>query len=223
MSTLSRLQRLSSIFEEPSWSLFLSYSRLRRPFDEARKYQLRYHGRRYPPIPTMAPSRKRLQKERDESAHPSDSDPEPQPKPKRKKRKFKDTMEAQKHNPWVEYEAAHSGEERSVGGSDDELIADSSDREFVQELPETQVSASYDQAAIYRQSLLSQAPASRVPVFAKRPLRRGAPQYNFASPSRRRHIPSSSPDRHDEPDEYIQGSFVVDDDADISYMTSLSD
>ncbi|KAK7694443.1 hypothetical protein QCA50_001629 [Cerrena zonata] len=167
-----------------------------------------------------APPRKRLQKQRDEPLAHSDSDSDPQPKPKRKKRKFQDTMEMQKHNPWVEYEASHSGEERSAGGSDDEVIANSSDREFVQELPETQISASYDQSAIYRQSLLSQAPASRIPMFARGPMRRGAHQYNFAGPSRRRHLPSSSPDRRDdEPDEYVQGSFVVDDDVELSYLS----
>lgn len=170
-----------------------------------------------------APPRKRLQKQRDEPTVHSESDSDPQPKPKRKKRKFQDAMEMQKHNPWVEFEASHSGDERSAGDSDDEVVANSSDHEFLRELPETQVSASYDQTAIYRQSLLSQAPG-RAPLFAKGPARRGAHRYNFAEPSRRRHVPSSSPDRaNDEPDEYIQGSFVVDDDAEISYITSLSD
>ncbi|CAL1696540.1 unnamed protein product [Somion occarium] len=171
------------------------------------------------PLAMPPASQRRLQRQRESPSPSPDSDPQP----KRKKRKFRDAMDAQNHVPWIDMEASHSGDERSVGGSDDDLAANSSDREFVQELPETQMPPSYDQSAVYRRSLFTQAPGSTGPAFAKGPVRRGAHRYNFAGPSRLQHPLSSSPGGPDEHDDYVHGSFVVDDDADISYITSLSD
>ncbi|TBU36016.1 hypothetical protein BD309DRAFT_86564, partial [Dichomitus squalens] len=48
--------------------------------------------------------------------------PTPPPaQPPRKKRKFKDTAEAWRHNPWIDVEATHSGDEMSVGSSQPDL------------------------------------------------------------------------------------------------------
>ncbi|KAH9006014.1 P-loop containing nucleoside triphosphate hydrolase protein [Lactarius hatsudake] len=103
--------------------------------------------------------------------------------------------------------ATHSGDE--VGGgsssaatlSEDEEEESESDMRFVTELPPTQASPSYDQSAVYRQSLLSQAPAApfSVPAFAAHP---------------------SPPQPREEDDYYMLGSFVVDDEAEISIMQS---
>lgn len=119
-------------------------------------------------------------------------------------------------------EAQHSGDEVSEGSShpsDDE--ESESDRRFLEELPETQMSPSYDQDMAYQAGLLSQAPAEMGLAFARKPVRHGAlglaggREYS----NRRRPGVSSSPPRDDnsEPDEYQFGSFVVDDSAEISY------
>ncbi|KAI0757213.1 hypothetical protein C8Q80DRAFT_1281665 [Daedaleopsis nitida] len=165
-------------------------------------------------------SQKRLQRDR-----PCSPSPEAQPPPKKRKRKFKNAAEVARHNPWVELEATHSGDERSAGGSSEpETVLDSDDRMFVDEPLETQMSPSYDQSAVYRQSLLTQVPGGRGPVFANRPVRRGqaafGPSRSGRSTSRagyRRGVSSSPAHPDDEPDEYVFGSFVVDDDAEISY------
>ncbi|KAH8100558.1 P-loop containing nucleoside triphosphate hydrolase protein [Cristinia sonorae] len=167
-----------------------------------------------------APKRTRILRHRDSS-----SPPPPKP-PKKKRHVFKDTAEAQKNNPWVEYEAEHSGDEHSIGSSGAEDM-DEYDSSFVQDFPETQASPSYDQTAIYRQSLLSQAPARAIrgPVFASKPARRGQPAARAASGSGSRRIVSSSPRRHtdEEADEYVFGSFVVDDEEDIPFAGHSSD
>ncbi|KAH9950517.1 P-loop containing nucleoside triphosphate hydrolase protein [Amylocystis lapponica] len=168
------------------------------------------------PLAMPPPSQRRLQ-------HPRSSpSPEPQPKPpKRKKRKFKDLAEAQKMNPWIDVEATHSGDERSLGSSDVDQPSHGYDRHFVQDFPETQVSPSYDQSAIYRRSLLTQAPGM-APVFADRPVSRGVGSFMLAGPSRPRPIVSSSPRLVDEDDGYVFGSFVVEDDAEISFAGNSS-
>ncbi|KAG8220105.1 P-loop containing nucleoside triphosphate hydrolase protein [Butyriboletus roseoflavus] len=123
-----------------------------------------------------------------------------------------------RHHPWLDGEAAHSGDEESAGSShsEDDVESDS-DRQFVKDTADTQVSPSYDQTLAYRQSLFTQAGLVNAPVFANRPGRVGA----FVSTrehSRRRPMVSSSPPREDlEPDEYAFGSFVVEDDADLSF------
>ena len=163
--------------------------------------------------PAMPPlSQRRLQR------HQSPPSPIPNsPPPKRRKRLFKDAAEVQKHNPWVELEASHSGDEKDIGSSDVEDVANASDLQFVDELPETQVSPSYNQTAIYRQSLLTQVPGRNPggPVFSKQPARRGANWFKESASPRQT---VSSPSRTEAAsDDYVLGSFVVDDEADISY------
>ncbi|KAJ7492863.1 hypothetical protein FB451DRAFT_1219867 [Mycena latifolia] len=119
-------------------------------------------------------------------------------------------------------EAIHSGDEVSEGSSGSEVESDS-DRQFLQGLPETQMSPSYDQSFAYRQSLLTQAPGGgRIPTFASRPARRGMFGGGRSESSRRRPQVSSSPprDADEEPDTYALDSFVVDDDEEISFLSS---
>ncbi|KAJ7071266.1 P-loop containing nucleoside triphosphate hydrolase protein [Mycena amicta] len=116
-------------------------------------------------------------------------------------------------------EAIHSGDEVSQGesGSDDE--ESESDRQFLKDIPNTQVSPSYDQSMVYRQSLLTQMPG-RGPQFANRPIRQGlfgGGLSEIARKQQRATISNSSPPREDsEPDEYAIGSFVVADDSFLS-------
>ncbi|KAJ7139882.1 hypothetical protein C8R44DRAFT_765650 [Mycena epipterygia] len=119
-----------------------------------------------------------------------------------------------------DHEAVHSGDETSEGSSGSEVESES-DRQFLQSLPETQMSPSYDQSFAYRQSLLTQAPAGG-PKFVNRPARRGMFAGGLSESSRRRPQVSSSPPRDpdEEPDAYDIGSFVVDDDEDISFLSS---
>ncbi|KAK0473195.1 hypothetical protein IW261DRAFT_1423734 [Armillaria novae-zelandiae] len=121
-------------------------------------------------------------------------------------------------------DAVHSGDEVSEGSSHSEDDVESeSDRRFLEELPETQLSQSYDQSLAYRESLLSQAPvAGAGPVFAHRPVRRGPFGGRSNSVAERRAILSSSPFRDEEPDEYEMDSFVVDDDAEILYSGRIA-
>lgn len=117
--------------------------------------------------------------------------------------------------------AIHSGDEVSEGSSGSEDEEDEEDRLFLKEVPETQVSPSYDQTLAYRQSLFTQAPVgARAPAFANGPVRRGV-LGRLGVSTRPRLVTSSSPPREDdnEPDEYALGSFVVDDDAEISYLS----
>ena len=124
---------------------------------------------------------------------------------------------------WVENEAEHSGDEISDGaisGAEDQS-ENEYDREFVNDFPSTQVSPSYNQTQIYRESLLTQAPRGRGPAFSRGPARRKpfgnidrrVPQYSTVSSS-----PTRDPDEG--PDEYEMDSFVVPDDAEISYTLS---
>ncbi|THH06954.1 hypothetical protein EW146_g9461 [Bondarzewia mesenterica] len=146
---------------------------------------------------------------------------------KRKNIKVRDTAVAGKINPWIDVEANHSGDAVSGGSSDVEHmdLESEPDRRFIQGLPETQVSPSYDQLAVYQQSLFTQPPQDgKAPAFAKPPRRHGftrggASGSNFRA--RQRVLSSPPPDVSDEgADSYMLGSFVVDDDAEISYMPS---
>lgn len=139
--------------------------------------------------------------------------PGPRPK-KRKKQRFADIVEAKRHNPWIDVEASQSGEEGSADEDEDSMMTEA-DRGFIA-ADATQVSPSYDQAAVYRRSLMTQAPGGTVPKFARAPLRRGVGA--FVGPSRGRAQVSSSPPRDSEPDEYVFGSFVVADDTEDSYL-----
>ncbi|KAI0067885.1 P-loop containing nucleoside triphosphate hydrolase protein [Artomyces pyxidatus] len=171
------------------------------------------------PLRTPPPSQKRIHHARE----PSPSTPSPPVR--RKKLRIEDTAAARNANPWIDVEATHSGDEISGGSSDVERMdgEDEDDKQFITEASMTQVSPSYDQYAAYRQSLLSQAPAgTKVPAFAGPPQRRGATYRLGPTRENTRRVPvSSSPPREGElPDEYMLGSFVVDDEAEISYMPS---
>ncbi|KIK99878.1 hypothetical protein PAXRUDRAFT_822238 [Paxillus rubicundulus Ve08.2h10] len=182
-------------------------------------FAVRPAGRR-PAIPTAAFATPDIQsplrrlKRKDTELIPQASTPPPQPKKQKRK-----PITSIRHNPWLDGEAMHSGDEESEGSShsEDDVESDS-DRQFLKDIADTQVSPSYDQTVAYRQSLLSQAPRlAGGPTFANRPVRRGG----FASArehAHRRLMVSSSPPRdNSELDEYAIGSFVVDDDADISF------
>lgn len=165
------------------------------------------------PLVMPPPSQRRL--------HRQSESPPPSPAPRKpKRRKFKDLAEAQKANPWLDVEATHSGDERSVGSSDVEN-EDGYEPSFVRDVPETQVSPSYDQSAVYRRSLMTQAPGGsrQGPVFANRPAARGWSVLGGRSASR---IVPSSPRYEDEDDDYEFGSFVVQDDEDISFTLHSS-
>lgn len=133
------------------------------------------------------------------------------PPPKRSKQK---PFVSMRHNPWLDGEAAHSGDEASQGSShsEDDVESDS-DRQFIKDIANTQVSPSYDQSLAYRRGLLTQASPGG-PAFSTRPVRRQL--YARGESAKRRAGVSSSPVREDDlPDEYAIGSFVVDDDEDI--------
>jgi ATP-dependent DNA helicase MPH1 len=153
-------------------------------------------------------------KRKDTELVPRASTPPLQPKKKKHK-----PITSIRHNPWLDGEAMHSGDEESEGSShsEDDVESDS-DRQFLKDVADTQVSPSYDQAVAYRQSLLSQAPRlAGGPTFANRPVRRGGFTSARDHAHRRLMFSSSPPRDNSEPDEYAIGSFVVDDDADISF------
>ncbi|KAG1777424.1 hypothetical protein EV702DRAFT_1103196 [Suillus placidus] len=130
------------------------------------------------------------------------------------KRSKKKPFISMRHNPWLDGEAAHSGDEASEGSSysEDDVESDS-DRQFIKDIANTQVSPSYDQSLAYRRGLLTQAPPGG-PAFATRPVRREV--YARGESAKRRAGVSSSPIPEDDLlDEYAIGSFVVDDDEDI--------
>lgn len=139
--------------------------------------------------------------------------------PPQRPKKRRKPMVSIRHNPWLDGEAEHSGDEVTDGSSHSEDDVESeSDRQFLKDMPDTQVSPSYDQFQVYRRSLLTQPPQTQsLPVFANQPARRGA-FMTAREHSRRQTMVSSSPQREDdEPDEYVFGSFVVADDADLSF------
>jgi ATP-dependent DNA helicase MPH1 len=146
----------------------------------------------------------------------------PAPKSKKQKR-AKPSLLAKRVNPLFDGEAAHSGDEESEGlsGSEEE---DEYDRSFIKDSPMTQMSPSYEQTQIYRQSLLTQAPGGggRQPLFANGPAR--SRPFGRLQPKKQVYLLSSSPppDGEDEPNEYEHGSFVVGDD-DLSMEAAGSD
>ncbi|KAF7339675.1 P-loop containing nucleoside triphosphate hydrolase protein [Mycena sanguinolenta] len=155
-----------------------------------------------PEVEMAPPSRRRLHRRKS---------PNKAPKPSKHRAPF----------PKAHYdmEAVHSGDEVSEGSSGSEDPESESDRQFLQELPETQVSPSYDQSFVYRQSLLTQPPGAG-PHFGDRPMRRGMFRGGLSESSRRRPQVSSSPPRDpDDEDEYEFGSFVVGDE---SFLSSES-
>ena len=138
------------------------------------------------------------------------------------KKRRRDKTELLMAPEWVENEAAHSGDEISDGiisGAEDQS-ENEYDREFVNDFPSTQVSPSYNQTQIYRESLLTQAPRGRGPAFARDPIRR-KPFGNIDKRLPQHSVSSSPPRGPDEgPDEYEMDSFVVPDDAEITYSLS---
>jgi hypothetical protein len=118
-------------------------------------------------------------------------------------------------NEFLEIEAIHSGDEVEAGSSDSEGEANSSDREFVVDTSATQVPSDYDQSAIYRQGLFTQAPMGGAPRFASGPTRAGFLGRGRIAASLTPDAASSSPMKDDELDRYSYGSFVVEDDDDI--------
>ncbi|PCH33448.1 nucleoside triphosphate hydrolase protein [Wolfiporia cocos MD-104 SS10] len=165
------------------------------------------------PLAMPSPSQRHLQNRESSSPPPIRRPP---------KRKFKNLAEARKANPWLDVEATHSGDERSIGSSDVDAGADEYEKDFVRDEPETQASPSYDQSAVYRRSLLTQAPGGGGPVFAGRPARRGWGLPGTGEGSRPQPALSSSPRDDPDDDEYEFGSFIVRDDAEISYADELS-
>ncbi|KZT06380.1 P-loop containing nucleoside triphosphate hydrolase protein [Laetiporus sulphureus 93-53] len=172
------------------------------------------------PLATPPPSQRRLQREQCSPSPPSRRGNAAKPR----KRQFKNLAEAQKRNPWIDVEASHSGDERSVGSSGPEHSGDEYEKDFVTGSPATQASPSYDQSAVYRRSLFTQAPggAAKNPIFADHPARPGRGSRARNDFSSARHVLSSSPPLEDEDDDYMLGSFIVDDDAEISFSASAS-
>jgi ATP-dependent DNA helicase MPH1 len=153
----------------------------------------------------LSPPRRRLRRRRSTSPCPSLAE---------QNSKKSDYRIPRIYNPFLDMEAIHSGDELSAGSSQVDENEREFDRAFLQGLPETQVSPSYDQTMVYKQSLLTQAPMRGKPlVFKNSHIRHRA--------SRARPIVSSSPTMADrEPDEYAIGSFVVDDDAEVVHLSS---
>ena len=158
------------------------------------------------------PSQRRLRRNND--SHES----EPQQKKKRKAKNKSKTLTKRKHNPLLDYSAEHSGEEVSAGLSSDDDTESESDRLFIKDSPMTQASPSYDQTLAYRKGLMTQAPGSSGPSFAQGPTRKGP--FGRMQPRVRRRVIDSSPPADDD---YEFGSFIVDNDAEISYLTQADD
>lgn len=156
------------------------------------------------------PSQRRLRRLQDSSPAPEE------PKPKEKKRKH---LIKRKRNPLLDYTAEHSGDDISSGLSDsDDDVESESDRLFIKNSPMTQISPSYNQTLIYRKSLMTQASVDG-PDFHQGPVRNKP--FGRMEPRKRRRVVDSSPPPED--DEYEFGSFVVDNDAEISYLTQADE
>jgi len=138
-----------------------------------------------------------------------------------KSKRTKPSLLARDVNPLFDGEAGHSGDEVSEGrsGSEDDEESES-DRLFIRDSPLTQGTQSYEQTQIYRQSLMTQAGGGL--GFSKGPIR-ARPFGRIDGPTRDYGLPSSSPPPPDEHlDNYELGTFVVDDEDEISYDQDLS-
>ncbi|KZV77669.1 P-loop containing nucleoside triphosphate hydrolase protein [Peniophora sp. CONT] len=170
------------------------------------------------PSADTSPALKRLQRgPRPAAADPLSSSPIAQrPLKKLKKIRVHDTAAVGRRNQFLDVEAGHSGDEQSAGSDDggDPELSSEGDNSFLAEPGATQMSPSYDQSAIYRTSLLSQAPPGWGPQFGNGPKRRGAVPYAARERAQRGAL-SSDGERDSEPDDYEMGSFVVDDEADL--------
>lgn len=140
--------------------------------------------------------------------------------PKKRKTKTK-LLTKRKQNPLLDYAAEHSGDEVSTGSSNSGEDPESeSDRLFIKDSPITQISASYDQTDAYHTSLMTQTPGGfSGPVFGRGPLRNQP--FGRMEPRVRRMVVDSSPPPED--DNYEFGSFVIADDAEVSYLTQVDD
>ncbi|PPQ76176.1 hypothetical protein CVT26_009353 [Gymnopilus dilepis] len=140
-----------------------------------------------------------------------------QPSKKKRRKHAKPSLLDRKANPLFDGEAAHSGEDTSEGYSDSaDDVESESDRQFIKDSPLTQMPGSYEQTQIYRRSLFTQAGGDG-PLFRNGPVR-AKPFGRIDVKSRPRMLSSSSPPPpDDELDQYVMGSFIVDDDAEISY------
>ncbi|EGN95766.1 hypothetical protein SERLA73DRAFT_76832 [Serpula lacrymans var. lacrymans S7.3] len=209
ISWTSPIARPDQDFPEASFAV--------RPIKRSKKQATVVQPPDFSPVDMPPPSQRRLQRRTIDS-------PLSRPSARRESKKPRGIIQS-KANPWVAMEAAHSGDEESEGSSHPEDDVESeSDRQFLHDMSQTQASPSYNQSLVYRQSLLTQAPAAMAgPAFANRPTRRGALLAPERENRRQRLMVSSSPLREEEPDEYVFGSFVVDDDADISFSGPSSD
>ncbi|KZV64973.1 P-loop containing nucleoside triphosphate hydrolase protein [Peniophora sp. CONT] len=127
----------------------------------------------------------------------------------------RERVHPRRHNPHVDVEAVHSGSEESAGEDEDrdqpqhiEGDGDEDEDGLIAQFESSQVSESYDQRAVYRQSLLSQTSAFKGPLFQKPP---GPAQVGI------RHRRRTSSDEDLSPpsaNEYEIDSFVVDDEED---------
>ncbi|KAF9451787.1 P-loop containing nucleoside triphosphate hydrolase protein [Macrolepiota fuliginosa MF-IS2] len=154
------------------------------------------------------PSQRRLRRYQDT--------PPPEPKKRKTRENKAKPLTKRKHNALFDYAAEHSGDEVSAGSSDsDDDVESESDRLFIKDSPMTQVSPSYDQTLAYRRSLMTQVPANG-PAFGHGPVRNKP--FGRMEPRVRRNVVDSSPPPGD--DEYEFGSFVVDNDAELSYDTN---
>lgn len=115
-----------------------------------------------------------------------------------------------RNNAFVAMEADLSGEDDvNVGSTDTEEDENEYDKEFIADGDITQDSG-YDQSAIYRQGLMTQAPAGL--NFASKPVRAGvfgAALGRIARPAA--HSSSSPPRAPNSEDDYEFGSFIVED------------
>ncbi|KAF8680404.1 P-loop containing nucleoside triphosphate hydrolase protein [Rhizoctonia solani] len=122
-------------------------------------------------------------------------------------------------NRFLETEAQFSGSEDSNASFDPAGLENDYDREFVRTSPLTQVPADYNQQQYYVQSLMTQVPGGSGPRFATGPVRYNA---YLALGNKRREGVSSSPVRVSQ-SQYVNDSFVVDDEEEIEYEEKSSD
>lgn len=118
-----------------------------------------------------------------------------------------------RNNAFVAMEADLSGDDVAGGSTDTEGEEDQYDKDFIADGDITQPSDDYDQSAIYRQGLMTQAPAGL--NFANKPVRNGVFGTAFELGIQRQvhgQLSSSPPRPPDSEDGYEFGSFVVDDD-----------
>ena len=113
------------------------------------------------------------------------------------------------HMAFLDLEAIHSGGEESIGTSEVEEVESDSDRRFIKDVPNTQVSPSYNQQAAYRYGLMTQVPEEvNAPKFQRKAKRNG--RFTDSKPERVHYLTSSQSVRQ-ESDNYSIGSFVVED------------